>query len=42
VLLAPVGGGIVPGVLWLAMAAALWSSYASPGLLTGLAPSQAQ
>jgi hypothetical protein len=42
VLFAPVGGGIVPGVLWLAVAAALWSSYASPGLLPGLAPSQAQ
>ena len=27
-LLAPVGGGILPGILWLAVAAALWSSYA--------------
>ena len=41
-LFAPVGGCVVPGVLWLAVAAALWSSYASPGLLAGLAPSQAQ
>jgi len=39
---APVGGAIVPGILWLAVASALWASYASPGLLAGLAPSQAQ
>jgi hypothetical protein len=38
-LLAPVGGGILPGILWLAVAAALWSSYASG---FNLAPSQAQ
>jgi hypothetical protein len=41
VLLAPVGGGFVAGLLWLAVAVALWSSYASPGVLS-LAPSQAQ
>ena len=40
ILLAPVGGGVVPGMLWLAVAAALWSSYASPGF--SLAASQAQ
>ena len=37
-LLAPVGGGILPGILWLAVAAALWSSYAAgfqPGPVTG-------
>ena len=39
-LFAPVGGCILPGLLWLAVAAALWSSYASPGF--SLAPSQAQ
>ena len=38
-LLAPVGGGILPGILWLAVAAALWSSYAAG---FNLAPSQAQ
>jgi len=38
-LFAPVGGCVVPGLLWLAVAAALWSSYASPGI--SLAPSQA-
>jgi hypothetical protein len=38
-LLAPVGGGILPGILWLAVAAALWSSYAAGFTL---APSQAQ
>ena len=30
-LFAPVGGCILPGILWLAVAAALWSSYAAPG-----------
>ena len=39
-LFAPLGGCVVPGILWLAVAAALWSSYASPGF--SLAPSQAQ
>jgi hypothetical protein len=39
-LFAPLGGCILPGILWLAVAAALWSSYASPGF--NLAPSQAQ
>jgi hypothetical protein len=39
-LFAPVGGCILAGILWLAVAAALWSSYASPGF--ALAPSQAQ
>jgi hypothetical protein len=32
VLIAPVGGCLLPGILWLAVAAALWSSYASPSL----------
>ncbi len=39
-LFAPLGGCILPGILWLAVAAALWSSYAAPGF--SLAPSQAQ
>ena len=30
ILLAPVGGCLVAGVLWLAVGAALWSAYASP------------
>jgi hypothetical protein len=41
-LFAPVGGCVVPAILWLAVAAALWSSYASPGSSFSLAPSQAQ
>ena len=41
-LFAPVGGCVVPGLLWLAVAAALWSSYASPGVSFSLAPSQVQ
>ena len=40
VVLAPLGGCVVPGILWLAVAAALWSSYAAPSF--SLAPSQAQ
>ena len=40
VLFAPLGGSVVPGILWLAVAAALWSSYAAPSF--SLAPSQAQ
>jgi len=36
-LFAPVGGCILPGILWLAVAAALWSSYAA-----GFSPSPSQ
>ncbi len=39
-LLAPVGGAIVPGVLWLAVAADLWSSYAAPGFSPAVSQAQ--
>ena len=40
VLFTRLGGCVVPGILWLAVAAALWSSYAAPSF--SLAPSRAQ
>jgi hypothetical protein len=40
VLFAPLGGCVVAGILWLAVAAALWSSYAAQSF--GPLPSQAQ
>ena len=38
--LAPVGGAILPGILWLAVAAALWSSYAAPGFSPAVSQAQ--
>ena len=39
-LFAPVGGAILPGILWLAVAAALWSSYAAPGFSPAVSQAQ--
>jgi hypothetical protein len=41
IVLGPVGGGLLPGAAWLAVAVVLWSSYASPAAARASLPAPA-